>query len=255
MSDNKFKVINEFFDHIYVLTLPRAVDRHKNVEKVLDGLEWSFFYGCDKHDLDYQKVIADGVYDDQLHRQIKRTTRSMNLGEIACALSHKYIYQDIIEKGYKNALILEDDVLPIENSLSRLENTFSQLPNNWEVLMLGYYDEKLPTFFHRFQLGLYRTYRRLGLFKYGSVSNAWLDSLLMKEFSQDWYQIGKVLGGHAYAVNATAAEKFIDYQSPVILQADRLFHYGRAELGINGFALKRHIFTLSELSDTSYINE
>ena len=75
----------------------------------------------------------------------------------------------------------------------------------------------------------------------------------MKNFSSDVYEIGKVLGAHAYAVSASAAGKFIDYQTPVILQADRIFNYLKATQPLAGYALKDTMFTLSELSKESYI--
>lgn len=254
-ANSSFSVLNQFFDHIYVLTLHRATDRQANIKNVLSGLDWSFFYGCDKQELNMQQVVAEKVYDDALHRKTKRTARSMSLGEIACSISHKRIYQDMLTNGYKNALILEDDVLPIPDNLKRFGQICKQLPADWEVLMLGYYNEKLPTPYSRMQQSLYRLFKLLGLFNWGNVSQAWLDSLLMQHYSDDLYLFGKVLGAHAYAINTSAAEKFVKYQTQVKIQADRIFHYGKADMGINGFASKQRLFTLSELSEQSYIND
>ena len=75
----------------------------------------------------------------------------------------------------------------------------------------------------------------------------------MEPYSQDLYRMGKVLGTHAYAVSASAAEKFVSYQTPVHLQADRIFNYYAAEKPLNAFAPKNTLFTLSELASESYI--
>ena len=75
----------------------------------------------------------------------------------------------------------------------------------------------------------------------------------MQEHSSDIYRIGKVLGTHAYAVSDSAARKFLSYQTPVQLQADRIFNYYAAERPLKAFALRDTVFTLSELAADSYI--
>lgn len=42
---------------------------------------------------------------------MERFSKSMSLGELACAQGHYLIYKEIIEKGYSNVLILEDDII------------------------------------------------------------------------------------------------------------------------------------------------
>ena len=43
---------------------------------------------------------------------------------------------------------------------------------------------------------------------------------------------------HAYAVSDSAAKKFVSYQTPVHLQADRIFNYYAAERPLKAFALR-----------------
>ena len=69
----------------------------------------------------------------------------MNLGEVACALSHRRIYEDVLTQNYERVLILEDDVIPQPGSLQPFGDIVKQLPEDWELLMLGYYGHKLPT--------------------------------------------------------------------------------------------------------------
>lgn len=55
-------------------------------------------------------------------------------GRVACAYSHYFVYKDILEKGYKKCLILEDDFV-LEETLHQLfHSVFDDIPKNWELL-------------------------------------------------------------------------------------------------------------------------
>lgn len=252
-SSDCFTALNQYFDQIYVLTLPHCSDRQKNVEKVLAGLDWQFFWGTDKKQLNLDSEEGNKLYDDMLHRQTKRTHRSMNIGEVACALSHKRIYQDVLEKGYQRVLIMEDDVLPEIEKLAHFGQVAKQLPQDWELLMLGYYGEKRPSLKSKVQQNLYKFFHFLHLFNWHKVSKSWIEDIQLQDYSDDLFTIGKVLGAHAYAISNTSAEKFVRYQTPVRIQADRIFNYYKAEYGLKAFAVKDTMFTLSELSKISSI--
>jgi len=247
-------LINDYFDYIYVLTLKRAQDRHRSIESTLDGVDYHFFYGIDKRALTCEAVIRDGIYDDAAHRRTKRTRRSMNLGEVACALSHRAIYQDILDKGYEKVLILEDDVLPCRENISLFKEVIKELPEEWELVLLGYYGEKPPTARHKLEQKIYYLCHYLYLDNWHKVNKQWIREICLSPYSDHLYTLGKALGAHAYAMTAAAAEKFIHYQTPVILQADRVFNYYKADCGLNAFAVRPKLFSLSDSSYPSYIN-
>lgn len=248
-----YTALNQYFDQIYVLTLPQCVDRQKNVEQALAGLNWQFFWGTDKKQLNLDSQDGYHLYDDELHRMTKRTHRSMNSGEVACALSHKRIYQDVLDNGYQRVLIMEDDVLPELDKLKNFSKVVNQLPDDWELLMLGYYGEKRPSLKSSIQQHLYKLFHLLHLFNWHKVSKQWIDDIQLQEYSDELYSIGKVLGAHAYAISHSSAEKFIRYQTPVRIQADRIFNYYKAQHGLKAFAVRDTMFTLSELSKISSI--
>lgn len=177
----------------------------------------------------------------------------MNLGEIACALSHRNIYQNMLDEGHRRILILEDDVLPQPERIQHFDSVIAQLPEDWELLMLGYYGHKLSTPRYRLQQQIYLAFHYLHVANWHKVSRRWIDNICMQAYSPSLYRIGKVLGTHAYAISASAAEKFVAYQSPVQLQADRIFNYYAAQHSLNAFAFKDTVFTLSELASDSYI--
>jgi len=248
-----FVEINNYFDHIYVLTIDGSEKRQAALETSLKGLNWEFFYGVHKKNLDMDIVKEQGDYDDQRHLEVKRSNRSMSLSEIACAMSHRAIYQDVIIKNYQRVLILEDDVLPVYQNLSIFSAVANELPDDWELLMLGYYGEKKPTFKYRIQTKIYFLYHYLHLFNWHKVSVGWINSLCLSPYKMRLYTLGKVLGTHAYAVSNAGARKYIDYQDPIIIQADRVFNYQDYASVDKNFAVKEQIFALSELSKESSI--
>ncbi|WP_156896362.1 glycosyltransferase family 25 protein [Aestuariibacter salexigens] len=245
--------LNRYFDHAYVLTLKDATDRQQSVKQALQGLDFTFFYGTDKRNMSMQQVIDEGVYDDTRHRQLKRTHRSMMLGEIACALSHRNMWQDMVENGYQRVMIFEDDVLPVEQELARFSELMEQLPEDWQLLMLGYRDEKRPGLKSSLQVALYRLYKKLHISNWQNMHDVLLDEMIMRDYSDDFYRIGKIIGTHAYALTLDTAKAFINFQTPVVLQADRVFNAYRIDHDYKAFAPKRQFFTLSELAEESSI--
>lgn len=59
-------------------------------------------------------------------------------GEIGCICSHKKIWQEIVEKGYENTLVFEDDVIlfPFFNSLFNL--AIKNTPKNYDLLLISF---------------------------------------------------------------------------------------------------------------------
>lgn len=253
MENNLFHALNEFFDQIYVLTLPRAKDRHDHISHALQGLQYQLFYGFDGSQYSLGALLDEGLYDPHVHQRIKRGNRGMSKNEIACALSHRAMYEDMVNNGYQCALILEDDATPIHDHLENFETAMADLPADWDFLMLGYRSEKSPNIYHRLQQVLYQVYRRLSLFDYHKVSREWIRGICMEHASRHLWRMGKCVGGHAYALTQETARHFIAYQTPIILQADRVFYYYMIEHGLNAYLTKQRMFTLSDLSKFSYI--
>lgn len=246
-------VLQETFDRIYVLTLDRATDRHAHIKCALQGIDYRFFSGVDKLLFESGELALEAVYDDLAHRSRKRTHRSMSEGEVACALSHRAIHQDAIAHGYARILILEDDVVLCPEYLGTFRAAMEELPSNWELLMLGYYAERYPGFKSEVKRLSYALYRRLGLFNWQNATKASLARFVMRRYSKNLWQPGKLTGGHAYALTLAGCQKLVDFQTPVFLQADRVFSYYAAEDQLQAFALNDKLFTLAEIAQLSWI--
>lgn len=98
-------------DHIYCLNLERSAERRKNMEKEFEKeeLEVEFFKACDG-----KAIGRDGVYGN--------------------AESNIKIYKDIVEKGYENALILEDDIELIDDFKNKINELCE--PEDWDILYI-----------------------------------------------------------------------------------------------------------------------
>jgi glycosyl transferase family 25 len=246
--------LREIFDQIYVLTLDRATDRHVHIKGELQGVDYRFFSGVDKLLFASGELKLEAVYDDAAHRSRKRTHRSMSTGEVACALSHRAIHQDAIARGYASILILEDDVAIFPEHLEALRAAMEELPSNWELLMLGYYSETYPGLVSALKLSAYRLYHKFAWFNWGNVSDAFLARLVMQRYSKNLWQLGKLTGGHAYALTLAGCRKLVELQTPIFLQADRVFSYAAAENDLQAFAVDKKLFGLAEISELSWIN-
>src|ERR1700712_6113363 len=102
--------LENYFDKILVITLGRATERQEQVRKNLSGLAFEFFYGTDKQNLNWEQIKEDKIYDEDKAKKLHRYGKGMILGHLACALSHRSVYEYVLEMGYKRVLIFEDDV-------------------------------------------------------------------------------------------------------------------------------------------------
>ena len=93
---------------VFVLTLHRSQDRQTAFSRHADsiGLDFVFVHGTDAKELDQCQL--DSAIDPASILANKH--RPLTPGEIACAMSHRTIYQQVLGHGHAGALILEDDV-------------------------------------------------------------------------------------------------------------------------------------------------
>ena len=79
--------LNNLFDKIYVISF-KGSKRLESLPDRLKGLEYEIFYGCDKKDLNLDKLHEEGY--GKLWRKDQFT-----LQQYACAFSHYYLYKKI----------------------------------------------------------------------------------------------------------------------------------------------------------------
>jgi hypothetical protein len=120
--------IEDYFDRIFVITLPRRKDRSQAVANLLGGqlgiTKWKFFYGYDKP-------------NDPSGRPN---------GNMGCAASHRALLELIAYNRWKRTLIFEDDIeiafdSPEMKTLVDPQKLFQEhiyeVPPDWDMIYLG----------------------------------------------------------------------------------------------------------------------
>jgi glycosyl transferase family 25 len=93
---------------LLVLTLAKATDRQRafteHAQKI--GLVFDFVYGTDAREAPGDQLIA-AIDENAI---LANKGRRLSPGEIACAISHREMFRQVITHGWAGALIFEDDV-------------------------------------------------------------------------------------------------------------------------------------------------
>lgn len=231
--------LNQYFDKILVVSVPRFADRHERVKKSLEGLSFDFFWGADKLNLDAEKIKTDGTYDEQMAIKLQRQGKALNGGEIACSLSHRMLYQAVIDNNWQKVLVLEDDVIPLIGNLEYLPETIDELPPGWELVYFGYLKHEKITPGLKWKQFFYKIKSALGLmsWSYQMVSN-----LLPKPYSKHLKKAGFHDCTHAYGISFEAAKKLLHHQTPVVYRADDLLSATIMKGELNAFVTEPKFF-------------
>lgn len=122
-----------FIDKIIVINLDRAEERKT---KLIESFN--------RVGINTNEVLFLSAFDgESLNNNFERTIigeymgRTFAKGEICCTLSHITAIKIAKTLGYKNILILEDDVELSDNFLEMIDNLEKQLPENWDQIYLG----------------------------------------------------------------------------------------------------------------------
>jgi len=231
--------LNQYFDRIFVVSVPRFAERHGHVSERLEGLPFDFFWGADKLALNAGTIQQEGIYDEAKAVQLHRHGKPLNLGEVACSLSHRMVYEEMIKNNWSRVLILEDDVLPLYDQLDQLPVALQELPPDWELVYLGYLKHEKVTTGLRVKQFFYRIRAALGLMKWNVTM---VNNLLPKKISPHLKKAGFHDCTHAYAVTLEAARKLAAAQRPVVYRADDLLSYHIMRGEIKGFVTEPKFF-------------
>ncbi|UEG50919.1 glycosyltransferase family 25 protein [Ferruginibacter lapsinanis] len=244
--------LQQYFDKIFVVSVPRFTERHLYVQEQLKGLPFDFFWGADKLKLDIEELMSAGIYDEVKGKKLQRQKRALSLGEIACSLSHRMVYEEMIKHNWQRVLIFEDDVCPIHSNIPLLTEVFAELPQNWELVYLGYqkYETVTPVL-KRKQL-FYKILSSMGLMKwtYTMVCN-----MLPKPYSKHLNIAGFHECTHAYCITLSAAKKLLDAQTPIVYRADDLLSYTILKGDLNAFITQPKFFDQGSLHQTGIVSE
>ena len=125
--------MNNYVDNIYLINMDNDTDRLNKVTKECDKVNIKFerFPGVKVSDL------SKNILDKYIPKEIQKYGTD---GMIGCGLSHLFIWQDAIQKNYKNILVFEDDIYFSPNFNEYVKNVMEELPKDYDILYLGYKD-------------------------------------------------------------------------------------------------------------------
>ncbi len=248
-------LLQQYFDKVLVLTVPRFTKRQEQVRQRLAGISFEFFYGADKNDLTDAYIHENYVYDKKNSLAVRQQFQPLNKGEIACAVSHRNIYEAIVNNNWKRVLILEDDVVPDHEHLHLLADCLKELPPDWELFYLGYLKNEKASIGKKIKQAWYKIQARLG---YSRLPVEMIENTLPKTFSSALMRAGFHDCTHAYAVSLEGAKKLLNAQTPVIYRADNLLSALVLKKKIKAFTSRSFLFNqviFTDNMDKSYVRE
>ncbi|PWN07821.1 glycosyltransferase family 25 protein [Rhodohalobacter mucosus] len=237
-----FKLINRSFDQVFLISLKKSNDRREKLKDILNGLDYEIFWGVNGSELDLNELELSGKLDNSGRYQQNRPPLSS--GEVGCALSHLGIYQTILERGLKNALILEDDLVVDQSNPGlpgTLEQSFSELPPDWDLLYLGYADNN-NAISPGGLLRAWAIYPLLYLFNRERFNPAKFRRRFPRNYSQNLQRAGYHYRTHAYGVSNNGAKKILGFQTPVAYASDNAISEMCTTKAINAFRVKNRVF-------------
>jgi glycosyl transferase, family 25 len=252
IPENISNTLQQYFDKIFILSVPRFANRHKTVAEKLAGLQYDFFWGTDKLELDLKKAKQDGVYDEKKTKQLQRQGKPLNPGELACSLSHRMVYEEIVKHNWTKVLILEDDVVPLHDNLTVIINTLNELPADWELLYLGYLKNETITPALRRKQFFYKLLSALGLMKWSFIM---VSNMLPRKYSTHLKKAGFHDCTHAYAVTLNGAKKLLDAQTPVVYRADDALSHTILQGKLKAFVTEPKFFDQEMFHNTAASSE
>ncbi len=231
--------LNTYFDHIYVVTLRRATERHAFINEALKGIQFQLFYGADNQDFTIQELTHNGTYDPVKAAHIHRYNKVMTAPQLGCSLSHKLVYEDVIQHNYAKVLILEDDSFLLNNTINNVAAIMQQLPVTWELLYLDYMYNEATTPSTVIKQYIYYIQHSLGLLKW---NNKMIRNLFATKINTHISKAGFHEYTNAYAITQAAAAKLITLQTPIAYIADNLLAHAITNELIEGYICHPKVF-------------
>ena len=122
-------------DQYYICHYTKLSDRKSYIESHISkfNINLNWIYEFDKEDIDFQSITNQYP----IINTPNLFNRVLKQSEISLILKHIKIFQDVIDKGYKNVVVFEDDIILDDDFLSKLEDYTNQLPNTYDILWIG----------------------------------------------------------------------------------------------------------------------
>lgn len=246
---NFFTYLNEYFDHIYVITIEPAVHRREKLKQSLGGLNYQFLFGANKAKFSLEELKTKGIYDEAAAIRHHRYSKTMKPGEVACAWSHRMVFEDMLAKGYEKVLVFEDDVIPDPAAVHLIPEILKSIPADCEFLYWGWAKNGNWNLKQRIKQIFYHFLHSISILK-------WSHTMISNHFARPHSLYFKKAGFHeynnAYSLTRSAAEKLVPLQTPIQFIADNLTAYACTEEIIKGYITVPPVFLHEILADGTH---
>lgn len=241
-----FQLLNQYYDKIYVLSVPAAEERRKLFEARFQGLNYSFFFGADKNQFTIEEVKEKGIFSEALTRQHHRFGKTMKPGEIACSWSHKMMYEEMLANNYNRILIFEDDAVPDKKMMTQIPEILQQIPADCELLMWGWDKNGEYNWSNSLKKAIYHFQHAIGRLKW---NHRMIRNLYAKPFSRYLKKAGFHDYTYAYAISRAGAEKLVSMQTPIQYIADNLLAHAATNEVVKSYIVWPSVFLHDSLPD------
>ncbi|XP_076046974.1 glycosyltransferase 25 family member [Oratosquilla oratoria] len=129
------------YDHIYLINLLRRPDRRQKMIDSFDllGIEVEVLNAVDGKLLNSSHLKDLGVQQLPGYKD-PWSKRDMTFGEIGCFLSHYLIWRDVVDNGYDEVLVFEDDIRfepYFRDKIQYMRNQIDELDLDWDLIYIG----------------------------------------------------------------------------------------------------------------------
>jgi glycosyl transferase, family 25 len=222
---NLGELINGFFDHVFIITLPRSTHRQEAIIKELNNynIKFSFIEGVNGRELDIDLLDKQKVVDKALNIEI--TKMPISKGELGCSLSVLKVCKKIVQENFQSVLILQDDVKIISENIKYCNELLSGVTFPWDLIYLGHSEMfmKMPLGIRLRMFTIYPLRYKLNLRKQRNPQE--IRNTFRKPFTKNWFIAGEHNGGYAYGLSLEGAKKLVDAFTPVFAPDDLTFRY------------------------------
>lgn len=120
------------FEHIFCLNLSHRKDRRQKMISQLEKLELLHSPNFEWH------ISTSHIHSGIMAKAINNSGqgRFSFPNELNCAREHYSIVKHSFDFGYKNVLIIEDDVLILKD-LNHISDSLKNIPEDWDILQFG----------------------------------------------------------------------------------------------------------------------
>lgn len=140
------------FDAAFVLNLERRTDRWSHASHQIQKSKIAQFVsggtverveGVEGTTLDMAALVRNGVLTKQGYERLQLPTEQklfgmdLTVGAVGCALGHRKIWEMVVQRGCKRALILEDDVEFSPKLHRTLRERWAKVPQDWGIVYFG----------------------------------------------------------------------------------------------------------------------